>query len=972
MRVEADELVRLQANEAARTAALAARAPVIDRWIGMADDLELVLIKAVRFAKAPIEKAWQCTEFHEADDLRGWLRGGGNVDLHLGASELVAWDADNALGTVAMFNAGVDMFTVSAGSRDPEHDHAGGVHVLWRIPEWLRGVSLDGQPEAVALANGGRIDVLAGNHALVMPPSVVITRPNPLTVLPYLTASQAGYCEPDRDGWLNAEATGELPEAPLWAFDPALIEQFAPAGTVVGEPPAGLEALAGQFRERVVTVPAPRDPGDRDELTAAVDELDLLGIIERAGIAGERKGFDRCGPCEMWLRAGSDAAKSITVHDCGQHGARVQVWTTAFDGLPKGGYSRLDAYCGLTGVDRAKAIRELGLPFTSSNGPVSLLGWLDDAADAAEDAGDAEAAARHRAQAAAMRAAPKRVKGLGAVPAAASVAGVDRFTVAGAAPGVAGPPAESTDEVIEAELVDVDPVGLAERKVLRETRSAVAEIERQLRGAVDPNTKLWQGMTPGLGRIANFAESRGVYLHGLVAALLPRILAAVPPNVVLPPANRLCEHKAEGQGVNCYAINIAASSAGKGRTDDAAVAAIPLPDGVIEDGTGTSEHWSKLLRGKRDGTPYIKATSLLLNVDEMDTLNGFLSQPGNKMPGWLASTFMNGRGGQGTSDEKNSAVLPRHGSRIGILINAQYSKMDTLAALDGLGVGARFVKGMPGVVAHEDRGNLYGVRVPAVLADQSAQPWFTRGHVGEPACAAQQSPAWLAANRAAPTLAAPDAGAERVGVTGFDDAPAIWVELPETAWADIAAGEEVAAARAADLELAFDQDQEGLVSGHRILVRERVAFALAVLDGEHAIGEAHWEAAGVFLAGSDIVTAACAAWRALSGEAEAFKAGELKGIGYAASKAAETTITTRGVQSSMRAIVQRLQKVGGSAKPGYLSTGVKGKFSGMSTAQKRHMEQAFQVLERAGQVALAADGSWVLKGSLAVTAPPAA
>lgn len=68
-----------------------------------------------------------------------------------------------------------------------------------------------------------------------------------------------------------------------------------------------------------------REPGEGDdELTTAVDQLDLLSMLEAAGIAGDRAGFDSCGPCETWLRAGSDAEKSITVHDCDVHGGRVR------------------------------------------------------------------------------------------------------------------------------------------------------------------------------------------------------------------------------------------------------------------------------------------------------------------------------------------------------------------------------------------------------------------------------------------------------------------------------------------------------------------------------------------------------------------------------------------------------------------------------------------------------------------------
>lgn len=57
---------------------------------------------------------------------------------------------------------------------------------------------------------------------------------------------------------------------------------------------------------------------------------------------------------------------------------------------------------------------------------------------------------------------------------------------------------------------------------------------------------------------------------------------------------------------------------------------------------------------------------------------------------------------------------------------------------------------------------------------------------------------------------------------------------------------------------------------------------------------------GLFLIASDLTAAACAAYIKLSGEAEAYRLGQLKGVGYAASKAAEATVTSRGVQSAMK------------------------------------------------------------------------
>ncbi|WP_165688965.1 bifunctional DNA primase/polymerase [Mycobacteroides abscessus] len=331
-------------------------------WTDRLAEVGAVLMPLMVAGKRPVQSKWQATATTDWDEIEAHLRRGGNVGAHLGASRWVGWDGDNAPATAAMLDAGFDLFTVSAGSRNPAHNHAGGAHCLWRLPWWIPShVRLTGPTTAVKLDGGASIDVLAGHHQVVLPPSVVVIKEPTHYVGAYATGSEAGYCGPDRDGWLKVADGEQLPELPLWALSPELLA-LAPEGTEVGTPPAGWEPMAGTvtvWRESEARV---REPGEGDdELTAAVDRLDLLSMLEAAGIAGDRAGFDSCGPCETWLRKGSDAEKSITVHDCDQHGARVQVWTTAFADLPQGGYSRLDAYAGLTGRERGAVMKELGL-----------------------------------------------------------------------------------------------------------------------------------------------------------------------------------------------------------------------------------------------------------------------------------------------------------------------------------------------------------------------------------------------------------------------------------------------------------------------------------------------------------------------------------------------------------------------------------------------------------------------------------
>ncbi|SHP28868.1 Bifunctional DNA primase/polymerase, N-terminal [Mycobacteroides abscessus subsp. abscessus] len=539
-------------------------------------------------------------------------------------------------------------------------------------------------------------------------------------------------------------------------------------------------------------------------------------------------------------------------------------------------------------------------------------------------------------------------------------------------PGGEAPSSETApaiDDAIDGELVGETDKAVEARKIFRELRPKIKEIERQM-----------ALLTPGLKRAADFAESRGIYMHGFVGAILPSVMSDVPPNVMYPPFSNQRDSKSEGQGINCFGIPVGPSSSGKTVTASAAKAAIPLKDGVVTTRNGTSESWSKKLRGRKDGEDYIKATSLIIDIDEVLKFNTELERIGSKTPGWIAETYQGTGGGQDTSDEKGAAVLPDHGSRIGIRVNAQPGLMGTLLDLAEQGAGHRFYKALVGLVKEEERGALFGVSVPAVKADQSAQPWYTTLPVGYPPIACQQPQKAREAAAAAGANLVPDItniGQDKdgkpLGIPGYDNEPPIWIDLPPTAQADMAAGLSVAMDRGDDWGLAMDQDAEGTVTGHRVTMQKNIAFAFAVLDGEHNPRDEHWEAAGLFLTGSDLVMQACVAYMELRGEADALKAGHLKGVGYAAAKAAETTITSKGVHSAMNAIITRLTICGGSAHPGHLKAGSDGKgdlpkFGGMSKGQKNHAAMGAEALSKAGLLRFEVDGRWTLIGRLAVAA----
>ncbi len=1015
-------------DPAARAAMIEARKPHVETWLNRFSDLGLPLVRVKPFAKKTIDAGWQKTTQTDWPLIEQHVTGTGNPGFVLG-QDVIGWDADNALGTAAFKIAGLPLFTVSAGSQDPDSRHPGGVHVLWRRPAcWPKGITLSCPDNAVRLANGGLVDVLVGPHQMVLPLSVVVTSEGdqPFRVGAYLSASAAGYCDQEQDGWLMADRDGDLPELPMWAWPDAML-QYAPAGSVRGEVPAGLEALVGTVAEAVEPEPrAPREPGDDDELTEQIDELPLLEMIEAAGILGTRGGFDSCGDCETWLRNGSSAEKSITVHGgCPQYGHGVHVWTTGIPTLPQGTHSRLDAFIGLSGgdieADRGRVMQGLGLITAKS---MNFADALDRAAEKFEEHADdpesctgepvpmpdpteapmtvtqtrlsgkggkpvtivtrrsgtswvgypaaaefwLEQAAKCRATARVLRAAQPGVE-----PTAAETVTDASQQVLGAAPTQHIPqpadlnepidaetvevpgqpePAAGTDlvpdDAIEGELVGgVDAVEL--EKVIRDLRAKIIVVEDQMRALG----------VPAVQRIWDYAESQGVYPHGLTCALLPLAVSSVPPNVVLPARNRQTVAKVMGQGVNIYSVNVAVSSAGKGETENAADAAIPLQQGVKRLGLGTAEYYAKELRGVDDGEPVIHTTSILNVIDEMDQLNAYLSQPGNKLPGFMTMAYQNGQGGQGTSNKDNASVLPKHGSRIGFMVNSQPEKMTVLAQHNAIGAEARFIAGNTGLIHPDHLGPLYGLTVAPVMADQSSQPWHHTGHVADPPIPCQQPESARAAAAAVPNITnigshRTEGGEEKKGHRGWDDAPPIWVTLPPKAEAALAESHRISAELAADPTLAL----KAQVSAHRVVTILHASVGFAVLDGGYNPTDAQWEAAELLVTGSDLVKEMCRAYIALKTQTAAFEEGKIRGAGNAGSRAAEAAITTSALHSAMNGILDRLQKAGGVATPRDVRNGVTGKFGGLSKPQRNQMYPAFTALERAQRVHLGGDGTW--------------
>ncbi|MFN6549526.1 bifunctional DNA primase/polymerase [Mycolicibacterium septicum] len=961
-----EELQRVAANRAALADALAAREAEIDTWLERLSDAEAVLMPLMVAGKRPVESKWQETSTIDWDAIEEHVRRGGNVGAHLGASRWVGWDGDNAPATAAMLDAGFDLFTVSAGSRNPAHNHAGGAHCLWRLPGWVPLVRLTGPTKAVVLENGASIDVLAGHHQVVVPPSVVVIKEPVHYIGTYATASEAGYCDPDRDGWLKVAAAddGVLPELPLWALSDELLA-YAPEGTVVGEPPAGWEPMAGAvtvWREADARV---REPGEGDdELTTAVDQLDLLSMLEAAGIAGDRAGFDSCGPCETWLRKGSDAEKSMTVHDCDQHGARVQVWTTAFADLPQGGHSRLDAYCGLTGRERGAVMKELGLVLPRS---LSFADQLDDAADAMEQRAEDPTQCTSTVTRPDPAAVPQlvslvdgvqtsRTSGEIEVPATADFwrreAGGMRSlalllrgdhhradaVLVGADSVVGAPVHADLSEPIDAETVELpsqaepttDTAPAVDAEVVDETTAASSSpsnalavddavegefvdawedgdqemwtrhraIEAELRGERDPDTKLWTGMVACLGRIANIAESRGIYMLGFTEACLPRVSARVPANVLLTPRADGIREKSEGVGMGYNSILLGPPATGKTTTQTAASGAIPLLPGIRQCSTGSAEGVIKKARSVsgKGGEETIHATSVYVETDEIKSQNKDLKRDGSMYSAFINSVFFGGTMvGMTASEASRNADIPAHSTRFAQQIGAQPQLCGLLLDDAGSGITARFSWAFTGSVDESALGPLYGKAVPALLPN--GLPW--------------DPPTGIPFGFRPYTGPAASDDEDEVPVHEIENIealPAEWIVVPRDP-EEVAAARAESARRSRRTRAALTEDREsGRTSGHDFVRIEKTAALLAFMDGIKQPTEEYVAAAKLLAEATALAAAEAKAQSDSEDEAKARRGGRLRGIEHLHGNAVAKQEGADAVEAAADALYAKLTR----------------------------------------------------------------
>lgn len=327
-----------------------------------------------------------------------------------------------------------------------------------------------------------------------------------------------------------------------------------------------------------------------------------------------------------------------------------------------------------------------------------------------------------------------------------------------------------------------------------------ADDPRHTAGAADDTD--FFAARPVLSHIKDFALARRASPWAVLGVVLVRVIACIPPRVVLPPL------VGDVASLNLFIALVGPSGSGKGAATSVATQALTLGDPsacnfgthTLGSGQGIAHaymHWDSELK-----KPVRGAESAVFIIEEIDHLVGLTKQTSSTLLPELRRLYMAERLGHLYVDPTKRIEIPAHTYRAGLVAGVQPARARVLLDDADGGTPQRFVW-LPTIYpAHPD-----------IRPDPPASPWRWN------------PPRWPD----------PVAAAGRMLVT-----------LP------------VAQAAAAEIDaatLARARGQGDPLDGHRLLCQEKVAAALGILDGRAEVSEEDWQLAGRLLAVSDATRA---------------------------------------------------------------------------------------------------------------------
>lgn len=298
-----------------------------------------------------------------------------------------------------------------------------------------------------------------------------------------------------------------------------------------------------------------------------------------------------------------------------------------------------------------------------------------------------------------------------------------------------------------------------------------------------------------LRHIHDYALARMCSPAAVLGVTILRALSVIPPTVVLPPL-------IGGPGsLNLFVALVGPSGAGKGAAESAAADAIHVGDVYIAT-AGSGEGIAHQYAHRDKGEVVVDRDSVLFSVAEIDTLAAIGSRQGSTLMSQLRSAFSGERLGYSYADATRRLPIPKHSYRLGMIVGVQPEKAKILLDDADGGTPQRFI--------------------------------------------------WLRATDPKISATPPEAP-ERVIMP-----PLNWGAIPH----DRATGLRVlpvpdsVSAEIREAHAARQRNEGDALDGHAMFAREKVAQALAVLDGRLMMTEEDWSIAGDIMRVSDHTRAA--------------------------------------------------------------------------------------------------------------------
>jgi hypothetical protein len=325
--------------------------------------------------------------------------------------------------------------------------------------------------------------------------------------------------------------------------------------------------------------------------------------------------------------------------------------------------------------------------------------------------------------------------------------------------------------------------------------------------------EFWQAR-PILRHLHTFARARMVGPWAVLGAAMARIVAAVSPQVQLPPTI------GSYASLNLFVGLVGYTGDGKDGGNDVAAEALWIdhpPFKVVPLGSGEGlahmfMHPGKPTKDDLHPDPVQYARAALVTINEIETFGALQNRQSSTLAGQIRQAAMGQPLGFFYADEKKRMIVPKHQYRCCLIAGIQPEKSGILLNDAAGGTPQRFVwlpAGDPGMSRKYRRDNL----TPMV--------W--------------RPPDWMKAARGE----SPDVETLLV------------MTEPE------ACVEAILSAREARGRASVEHGAQNTLDSHAVLTRTKVAAAFALMDGRTDINDEDWDLSGVVMHVSDTQRALC-------------------------------------------------------------------------------------------------------------------